>query len=134
MIKDILKTNEIKLMRRYNIPHFKEDNCGCQLRRTCGLPCAHKITIYSCMNQPIPLSSIYKCWRNFDLINVKVTNDANFRFEEGVELLKESYVEQPNKRKHSYVRKLWDIFSPSTTTVVDPGTIFFNILICIIKC
>nr|KAJ0222839.1 hypothetical protein LSAT_V11C200063430 [Lactuca sativa] len=144
------KFNRIeKLMCRYNIPHFKglcgnvshhtlekirqelnrsdahqitEDDYGCQLRHRCGLPYAHEIAIYSRANQMIPLSSTEKFWRKLDLINVNVIDDANFGFEEGVELLKESYVEQSNEQKYSYARKLWDICSPSTAIMFIKNT------------
>nr|KAJ0204511.1 hypothetical protein LSAT_V11C500287560 [Lactuca sativa] len=132
-IKYILETNQTKLMCRYNIPHFNElerpdahqitkDDCCCQLHHSCGLPFTHKIAIYSHANLATPLSSIDKFWRKLDLINVNITNDANFGFEEGMEFL--------NERKCSYAIKLWDIFSPSTTIVVDSARTRFENLQC----
>ncbi|XP_028075130.1 protein FAR1-RELATED SEQUENCE 3-like [Camellia sinensis] len=44
--------------------------CGCILRRTHGLPCAHEIAEYFQQGRPIPLSCVNPYWRKLDMFPV----------------------------------------------------------------
>ncbi|XP_028075934.1 uncharacterized protein LOC114278123 [Camellia sinensis] len=48
--------------------------CGCVVRRTHGLPCAHEIADYIRQGRPIPLDSINPHWRTLEIVQ-KLKND-----------------------------------------------------------
>ena len=41
--------------------------CGCQMRTSYGLPCAHEQTMYLRNRNPLPLDSVHIFWKKFDL-------------------------------------------------------------------
>ncbi|KAL7233195.1 hypothetical protein ACSBR1_016929 [Camellia fascicularis] len=43
--------------------------CGCVVRRTHGLPCAHEIANYIRKNRPVPLSSVCSYWTKLDMLS-----------------------------------------------------------------
>ena len=38
----------------------------CKLRTSCGLPCEHEQTLYTCQDVPIPLDAIDVFWKKID--------------------------------------------------------------------
>ncbi|XP_038715075.1 uncharacterized protein LOC120008774 [Tripterygium wilfordii] len=51
-------------------------SCGCKLRTSNGLPCAHELAIYTNEDRPIPLACIDKFWKKLDLLpSVSPIND-----------------------------------------------------------
>ncbi|XP_038680967.1 uncharacterized protein LOC119981899 [Tripterygium wilfordii] len=93
-IKASIDHNKTIVQHRFNIPHFQElrgfvsshalhmilkefeqsknaeevfYKCGCQLRTSYGLPCAHEQAIYLNDGRPIPMDSIDNFWRKLDL-------------------------------------------------------------------
>ena len=46
--------------------------CGCVIRRTHGLPCAHEITEYIRAGSHIPLRCVYQFWRKLNLETTKM--------------------------------------------------------------
>ncbi|KAG5559890.1 hypothetical protein RHGRI_003249 [Rhododendron griersonianum] len=47
-------------------------DCGCPIRRTHGLPCAHEIAPFKNRSEPIPLSLINDHWKMLSFENVKM--------------------------------------------------------------
>ena len=45
--------------------------CGCVIRYTHGLPCAHEIAEYKRESSPIPLESVDPYWKKLDLARVE---------------------------------------------------------------
>ncbi|KAH7849684.1 hypothetical protein Vadar_021481 [Vaccinium darrowii] len=53
--------------KRANFLGCDASACGCVIRRTHGLPCAHEISDYMKEGRPIPLDAIHHHWRKLDI-------------------------------------------------------------------
>nr|KAJ0190452.1 hypothetical protein LSAT_V11C800433090 [Lactuca sativa] len=92
--------------------------CGCQLRTSHGLPCAHEQAVYLKNENLIPLDSIHNFWKKFNLDPCIRLEDDDVDVEgqtSNTQLKKQS-----RSSKFGWVRKLKDIFSPSTTSLQQP--------------
>ena len=52
--------------------------CGCVIRHTHGLPCAHEIAEYKRDFRPIPLSSVDSHWRKLSIAPTYASNNHSF--------------------------------------------------------
>ncbi|KAL7236169.1 hypothetical protein ACSBR1_019437 [Camellia fascicularis] len=50
--------------------------CGCVVRRTHGLPCAHEIADCMRENRPIPLTSVNPHWSKLDMFNIRKKSNS----------------------------------------------------------
>lgn len=53
--------------KRVGVVGVDSTACGCVLRHTHGLPCAHEIVEYIRQGHPIPLESIHVHWHKLDM-------------------------------------------------------------------
>ncbi|KAM1087108.1 hypothetical protein ACFX2B_012526 [Malus domestica] len=60
--------------------------CGCVLRDSHGLPCAHEIVRYMRDGRPIPLESIDLHWRKLDMKCTPIRNVAKYGYDAKMEL------------------------------------------------
>nr|KAJ0193618.1 hypothetical protein LSAT_V11C800398700 [Lactuca sativa] len=56
---------------------FVYENCGCQVRTSYGLPCAHEQTIFVKKVHCVPLHSVDRFWKKLDLLECKSLEDDN---------------------------------------------------------
>ena len=106
---------------RPNFQYIIETNCGCRLRRTCGLSCAHEILVYYNIGGEIPLESIDFFWRKLDVEReVPKTPYDESDFEGEAELLKKNYNKQSNDVKATYLQKMKNIWKSSPTMASEP--------------
>ncbi|XP_019158464.1 PREDICTED: uncharacterized protein LOC109155202 [Ipomoea nil] len=142
-IKSSLEQSKIVIRHRFNTSHFQElrgfvsihalnlifnefarsqvgeftfENCGCQLRTSCGLPCAHEqVTYFNC--KPIALDSIDIFWRKLDLSSsISLTNE-DFGVEHELHMFKDQLKKQSRTGKFSILRKFRELIAPSTTSI-----------------
>ncbi|XP_060969857.1 uncharacterized protein LOC133037065 [Cannabis sativa] len=94
--------------------------CGCVIRRTHGLPCAHEINEYQIEGQAIPLACINSYWRKLDLVK-STQNEANeISCDAVIELFLRRFQEVDIPTKLHLQRKLRELAEPSTTFLVEP--------------
>uniref|UniRef100_A0A803PB10 OTU domain-containing protein n=1 Tax=Cannabis sativa TaxID=3483 RepID=A0A803PB10_CANSA len=94
--------------------------CGCVIRRTHGLPCAHEINEYQLEGRAIPLACINSYWRKLDLVK-STKNEANeISCDAEIELFLRRFQEIDIPTKLHLQRKLRELAKPSTTFLVDP--------------
>ncbi|KAJ9566993.1 hypothetical protein OSB04_002959 [Centaurea solstitialis] len=97
------------------------ENCGCQLRTSHGLPCAHEQSMYLNKHQPIPLDSLDLFWRKLDLSPCISMKDDDIGCEAELEMLNAQFKKQSRSGKRSLLRKFVEIIAPSTTLVREPA-------------
>ncbi|XP_060960635.1 uncharacterized protein LOC133031210 [Cannabis sativa] len=94
--------------------------CGCVIRRTHGLPCAHEINEYQLEGRVIPLACINSYWRKLDLVK-STKNEANeISCDAEIELFLRRFQEVDIPTKLHLQRKLRELAEPSTTFLVEP--------------
>ncbi|XP_060969793.1 protein FAR1-RELATED SEQUENCE 6-like [Cannabis sativa] len=94
--------------------------CGCVIRRTHGLPCAHEINEYQLEGRAIPLACINSYWRKLDLVK-STKNEANeISCDAEIELFLRRFQEVDIPTKLHLQRKLRELAEPSTTFLVEP--------------
>ena len=54
--------------KRANSVGIDASACGCAIRCTHGLPCAHEVVQYRMKGRPIPLDCIDPYWRKLDMV------------------------------------------------------------------
>ncbi|GER41794.1 ovarian tumour [Striga asiatica] len=97
------------------------ETCGCQLRTSCGLPCAHELNFYMKEDLFIPLQEIDVFWRTLDIPDPTVEEEDDVTCDAELERFKKGFADQPKSGKVSFLRKLRGIFEPSTYIVGEPS-------------
>ncbi|GER28474.1 ovarian tumour, partial [Striga asiatica] len=97
------------------------ETCGCQLRTSCGLPCAHELNFYMKEDLFIPLQGIDVFWRTLDIPDPTVEEEDDVTCDAELERFKKGFADQPKSGKVSFLRKLRGIFEPSTYIVGEPS-------------
>ncbi|PWA98196.1 hypothetical protein CTI12_AA000120 [Artemisia annua] len=64
-------------VHRLNDPEFEYSMCGCQVRKSCGLPCACILSAYLFSGEYILLESIDIFWRTLDVSWSKPLEDED---------------------------------------------------------
>ncbi|XP_021817352.1 uncharacterized protein LOC110759580 isoform X1 [Prunus avium] len=96
--------------------------CGCVIRRTHGLPCAHEIAEYKRDCRPIPLESLDPHWMKLDLLppsSIQDSMDVN-EFPE-LKLLHQYFLEANKDNRLMLRKRVRELVAPYTTTLVEPG-------------
>ncbi|KAI3870443.1 hypothetical protein MKW92_029674 [Papaver armeniacum] len=57
----------LEVCRSENIDKEEYSSCGCSLRATHGLPCAHELMKYASEGKAIPLSDIHRHWKQLSI-------------------------------------------------------------------
>ncbi|XP_038711745.1 uncharacterized protein LOC120005936 [Tripterygium wilfordii] len=95
-------------------------SCGCKLRMSNRLPCAHELAIYTNEDCPIPIACIDKFWKKLDLLPSvsPVNDDIDCSVEQ--QMFAEQFKRQSKPDKVSLLRKLREIINPSITSLFEP--------------
>ncbi|KAK9134227.1 hypothetical protein Syun_013557 [Stephania yunnanensis] len=96
------------------------DSCGCVLRRTHGLPCAHELALYQHDQLPIPFGDINSHWQKLNMTPKKCDLQRDFNFKEVTQKVVEKYENSDEVGRATIVQKLIEIAAFSTTSTVVP--------------
>lgn len=87
--------------------------CGCNLRKTCGLPCAHELTEYIREDKPIPLSAVDGFWKKLDMKESKVSAvdsvDLENQYKECIAKLDQMYKNANESGKLLLLKRLQEV-------------------------
>jgi len=97
-------------------------DCGCLLRSTYGLPCAHELMILKMHGSSIQLSSIHSQWRQLFIIPYSSTNDVVSKDDEML-ALNNLWTEGGETERRMLKRKIRELVAPSTTIVQEPRVV-----------
>ncbi|XP_062012413.1 uncharacterized protein LOC133728965 [Rosa rugosa] len=95
--------------------------CGCVIRVTHGLPCAHEIAEYKRSNRPIPIDAVHNHWRQLG-INQAIHNDTEEKVPVKQHMLRlETWIKQQNDedRRHLLI-KIDELMNPGSTFLTEP--------------
>ncbi|XP_028117454.1 uncharacterized protein LOC114315086 [Camellia sinensis] len=94
--------------------------CGCILRHTRGLPCAHEIADYIRQDHPIPLATIHSQWRQLHISICKKEEETEVSCHAEVELFVHKFNESDRTMRLELLKKLKEIVYPGSTFLVEP--------------
>ena len=94
--------------------------CGCVIRQTHGLPCAHEIAEYKRECQPIPLERIDLHWKKLDLVAVTQKQKVELSCQPEFELIANRFNESSIEIQLDILKKLKEIANPGCTFLLDP--------------
>ncbi|XP_038695515.1 PKS-NRPS hybrid synthetase CHGG_01239-like [Tripterygium wilfordii] len=147
VIKASIERSRTIIQHRFNMPHLRDlcgfvsievlnlmlieferskdvgqitYKCGCHLRRSYGLPCAHEQAMYVSEGHTIPLDAIDKFWRKLDLMQCQSIEEDDIDCNADVQMFTEHFKQQPRHVKVSWLRILREIFRSSTTSLREP--------------
>ncbi|XP_050386961.1 protein FAR1-RELATED SEQUENCE 11 isoform X1 [Argentina anserina] len=97
-------------------------NCGCVIRCTHGLPCAHELAKYTRDCRPIPLESVDPHWRKLHMSPTSDLSNETIDVDEFPELeLLQYFFSKASADNRLMLRKRVRELVPSLTTLVEPG-------------
>ena len=79
--------------RSFETTVFSEQ-CGCKLRTSHGLPCAHEQALYTCQGIPIPLDAIDVFWKKLDFSPCVPAQDEDIQCDNEVQMFRENFNKQ----------------------------------------
>ncbi|XP_028113459.1 PKS-NRPS hybrid synthetase CHGG_01239-like [Camellia sinensis] len=94
--------------------------CGCILRRTHGLPCAHEIAEYFQQGRPIPLSCINPHWRKLDMLPVSASAFVKLDCKTETDFFIEKFQTINETQQVIILKKLRELISPDSTFLMEP--------------
>lgn len=111
--------DEIKQVTFIGIDPFA---CGCQLRHTHGLPCAHKIADHNRHRHSIPLNSMHPFWHKLDMLPRSNRNNISQDDipSDELDLFKQVYTQAGQSGKAQMLRKLNALVNSECTHVEEP--------------
>ncbi|XP_038702578.1 uncharacterized protein LOC119999133 [Tripterygium wilfordii] len=95
--------------------------CECHLHKSYGLLCAHEQAMYVSKGHTVPLDAIDKFWRKLDLLQCQLLEEDDIDCSVDVQMFAEQFKQQIRHVKVSWLRKLREIFRPSTTSLREPA-------------
>ncbi|XP_028051977.1 PKS-NRPS hybrid synthetase CHGG_01239-like [Camellia sinensis] len=106
--------------KRANSIGIDVEACGCVLRHTHGLPCAHEIADYIRQDRPIPLATIHSQWRQLHISICKKEEETEVTCHAEVELFLNKFNESDRTMQLELLKKLKEIVYPESTFLVEP--------------
>ncbi|KAL8483603.1 hypothetical protein ACS0TY_026332 [Phlomoides rotata] len=105
---------------------FVED-CGCILRNTCGLPCAHELVEYVWEDKPIPIDLVDGFWKKLGMEENKKQADEDSDEEVRNRYIQikadvDKYFDASNKAERILiVKRMREVYVPTTTPLIEPN-------------
>ncbi|KAL2936510.1 hypothetical protein RDABS01_022777 [Bienertia sinuspersici] len=104
------------------------DGCGCYMRHTHGLPCAHVMREMEADGRSIQLSDIHPFWKTLDVkaSSSQKNSSEGFQFEcqHDIDKVLHSFflniLEQPEERKKIIAAEIEKMITPEFTTLKEP--------------
>ncbi|XP_028063236.1 uncharacterized protein LOC114266536 [Camellia sinensis] len=106
--------------KRANSIGIDAEACGCVLRYTHGLPCAHEIVDYIRQDRPIPLATIHSQWRQLHISIYNKEEETEVTCHVEVELFVKKFSESDRTMRLELLKKLKEIVCPGRTFLVEP--------------
>ncbi|XP_028108051.1 PKS-NRPS hybrid synthetase CHGG_01239-like [Camellia sinensis] len=106
--------------KRANSIGINVEACGCVLRHTHGLSCAHEIADYIRQDRPIPLATIHSQWRQLHISICKKEEETKVTCHAEVELFLNKFNESDKTMRLELLKKLKEIVYPESTFLVEP--------------
>ncbi|KAL7195922.1 hypothetical protein ACSBR1_036032 [Camellia fascicularis] len=106
--------------KRANSIGIDVEACGCVLRHTHGLPCAHEIADYIRQDRPIPLATIHSQWRQLHISICKKEEETEVTCHAEVELFVNKINASDRTIRLELLKKLKEIVYPGSTFLVEP--------------
>ena len=94
--------------------------CGCSVRRTHGLPCAHEIAEYIVQSRPIPLSSVHQFWVTLDMTMTPKSTSTELNPDSVLDMLTKQFQNYDDTKKAQVLKKLTEIVNPGSTFIIEP--------------
>ncbi|KAH6801481.1 hypothetical protein C2S52_001945 [Perilla frutescens var. hirtella] len=95
--------------------------CGCVIRRTHGLPCAHEIAEFLRDFRPISLSTVHPHWLKLNLKKVQLSNDPFVvTIDDEISTIWSRFNTSDEVGKLALKRKLRELGNPTTTFLTPP--------------
>ncbi|XP_024190255.1 uncharacterized protein LOC112194241 [Rosa chinensis] len=98
-------------------------SCGCAIRRTHQLPCAHEIAEYRNSHQPIPIDAIHSHWRRLSVGNFveEIDPQEKVMVRPRLTQLQKWLEEQDDETKRQVLLKIDELINPSCTMLQEPN-------------
>ncbi|XP_028098948.1 uncharacterized protein LOC114298553 [Camellia sinensis] len=106
--------------KRANSIGIDVEACGCVLRHTHGLPCAHEIANYIRQDRPMPLATIHSQLRQLHISICKKEKETEVTCHAEVELFVNKFNESDRTMRLELLKKLKEIVYPGSTFLVEP--------------
>ena len=107
--------------KRANAVGIHETACGCAIRRTHGLPCAHDIVRYRMEGRPIPLDCIDPHWRKLDMLPAKNVQSLKLTCEPELTIIAQKFMQLDGASQLQMLKKLREFASPDSTSLEEPA-------------
>eukprot|EP00268_Persea_americana_P034804 TRINITY_DN3440_c2_g1_i6.p1 TRINITY_DN3440_c2_g1~~TRINITY_DN3440_c2_g1_i6.p1 ORF type:complete len:952 (-),score=86.58 TRINITY_DN3440_c2_g1_i6:87-2942(-) len=109
-------------MKRANSVGIDQDACGCVIRRTHSLPCAHEIAEYIREGRSIPLDCIYPHWCKLDMLAAATPKSSGMELDCILELevIAKRFKEYDSSRKLQLLNKLRELAVLKSTFLIEP--------------
>ncbi|GKB21474.1 FAR1-related sequence 5-like protein [Tanacetum coccineum] len=91
-------------LHRLNDLELNYSACGCQLRKSCGLPCACELLAYLNSGEAIPLDSVDIFWRALDVSWSTPLEHEDIQCDDELHIFKETFNKESNAGKKSLLR------------------------------
>ncbi|XP_020418037.1 protein FAR-RED ELONGATED HYPOCOTYL 3 [Prunus persica] len=96
-------------------------SCGCIIKHTHGLPCAHEMQEFKQTHRPIPLDCIHPRWRKLYFLEPRPIATSNNPPENAqLELFVKWFQSCSSETKRHFSMKLQEIMNPASTTLTQP--------------
>ncbi|KAL8535804.1 hypothetical protein ACS0TY_011443 [Phlomoides rotata] len=102
------------------------EDCGCILRKTCGLPCAHELVEYVWEDKPIPIDVVDGFWKKLGMEENKKQADGDSDEEVRNRYIQikadvDKYFDASNKAERILiVKRMREVYVPTTTPLIEP--------------
>ena len=106
--------------RSFETSVFSEQ-CGCKLRTSHGLPCAHEQALYTCQGIPIPLDAIDVFWKKLDFSPSVSAQYDDIQCDDEAQMFREHFNKQSGSGRKSMLKELTDMLTPSKTLFREPS-------------
>ncbi|XP_028071173.1 uncharacterized protein LOC114273561 [Camellia sinensis] len=94
--------------------------CGCVVRRTHGLPCAHEIADYIWQGRSIPLDSINPHWRTLEVVHKLKNDKVELRCEPKFDMILKQFNAFDYTTQLEILHKLGEIADPQSSFLIEP--------------
>ncbi|KAK9158690.1 hypothetical protein Scep_005264 [Stephania cephalantha] len=98
-------------------------SCGCEIRTTHGLPCAHELNFHKFAGSPIPLEDIHVYWRKLSMIPENPVDRSGYNVNDEIQrVLQKFHACTDEDDRIRIIQPLREISRPSSTPGVVPLT------------
>ena len=98
--------------------------CGCVLRKTCGLPCAHEIAEFVREDKPIPVDRVDGFWRKLNMepskgVAASVGDDIGAQWTEMYSNLNTVFEQATESERLLMLKRMREVVNPITTSLIE---------------